>query len=551
MDDNSTIATLLQSRPRLTSRPETSADRLAARNWLANSTAIAVSQPQLAQRLQSINLPLTWTFGRDGYLTAQDNESNWLTGCSVPLAAGQRMFRHLEVTGVVGCFLRPEHAGQLRAAFEKISRKQAIIAVTPDINDLAAILRCDDFSPEIRAGRLYFVAGEDWPTQLENLFREHPGLPTPQQFIRTPLLEEFELNNDSALAQPVIAAENTRRSDQISKLLESETPAKNAHVLVVAGSQFNLANLAGITLQRVLADDNVFVSLDADDPNSASALSLAIAASQSSAVIAADVFRCDSPNIVSPRIPWITWVTNGRIPAPDSAAEHDSILLADPTWQTDAIQAGWPKDRISIASWPEIFHQTQTPPGSLLGFFADTCELEPPAKINGFSSHLLLWEMIREELLDDCKKLGHDPEHFLKSRMAQLNIREAGFDRQVFAEQLILPAYQQGLAQALVRAGKEIVFFGEGWDQLAEFKKYSRGPIRSFSELTEAIQRCGMIVNPSPLPHAQPAHAFGLPVLSGHRIQASKPLSPLARGKVLSMIPGKRWPILAADRSCD
>src|SRR5581483_5308409 len=178
-ESNSILAVLGGSTALLDAKPQTRADEEARRNWDANRSALAESQPVLAERLQSVTPMVSWIYGRDASLTARDDAGRWWTGCSVPRRAAEAMLKSLEPSGTFGCFLSPTHAGQLRAAFNRLRRDHAILAVIPDELTLRVALHCGDFSNEIKQRRLVFACGRAWDRDLAAIFRDRPGLPVP------------------------------------------------------------------------------------------------------------------------------------------------------------------------------------------------------------------------------------------------------------------------------------------------------------------------------------------------------------------------------------
>jgi hypothetical protein len=441
-----------------------------------------------------------WIFARDGYLTARTS-AGWWSGCSVPLRAGRELLKLLELKGNVGCFLHPTHAGQIRACFEKLSRAQAIIAVVPDVESLRVVLHCDDFSSEIEAARLYFVSGTDWSDQLARLFGRYSGMPLPQQFVRTALLEDADMAVLTEDAQAVISRETSLRSERLPDILaRAAERQRNGRVIVLAGSQFNLGDLSNIALRSAILageNDGSFVSLDPDHPLTASPLALAEATAQADAIVAADLFRSDLPGIVSPGTAWITWLTSGRIVSPADQGPSDALLLADPAWMEPARKAGWPAQRIQIAAWPRIVPPASDSP-RVLGVLADTRAIEIPQRVKDFSSQMLLWEMIEDELSRDPLSLGEEEREYLQLRMDRFNIAEEGFDRNLIMERLIVPAYQQGLCRFVMRQGIGLVLFGRGWGEIPEFKDCALGPIESADELATGVSKCRAVLQVFP-----------------------------------------------------
>jgi hypothetical protein len=487
------------------------AARQAADNFRANLSALTSFQPTLQTQLLDADNSETWIYARDAYLTAR-SDAGWLSGSSVPLRTARQLLQKLDLIGTLGCFLNPNHAAQIRAALEKIQPVQALVAVIPDPPSLRLLLHCDDFSAEIAAARLFFVAGPDWPDQLGALFKKHPGLPLPQQFLRTSLLDDADMSDLSTEAQRIISTETSRRSEQMPQILShGENETRTGRTVVLAGSQFNLADLSNIALRQALPeDDRSFTAFDPDHPLTAGPLALAEAAADADALVAADLFRADLPNVISGRTAWLTWITTGRIAPPDAQGGRDGLLLADPAWQPDAINAGWPAARIRIAGWPQIVPPPpagNSPP--VLGLLTDTRTIEIPQKVKDFSSQLLLWEYVEDELSRDPLSLGDDPQRYLNSRMARFNIRDEKFERGLFLDHLIAPAYKRGLTLFLLKNGIRVALFGRRWNEMTEFKSCAMGPIENIAALARAVCHCNAILQPFP---DRTAAAAGLPL---------------------------------------
>lgn len=490
------------------------AESQAARNLRANLASLDLFQPDLPPILPNFDSAPEWLFARDGYLTAR-TAAGWFSGCSIPLLAAREMLKKLELMGSLGCFLSPNHAAQLRACFEKIQPNQAVVVVVPDLLNLKILLHCDDFTNEMRAARLFFVAGPDWPARLAALFEKFPGLALPQQFIRTPLLDEIEMTRLSSDAQTVISRETNRRSDRLTEIITAAPNSATGRIAVLAGSRFNLADLSNLALKRALLEDPndaAFFPIDPDHPLSASSLALAEAAAQSTALIASDFFRADMPGVVSPETPWITWVTAARIVSPSPGCKHDGILLAGPRWRDPAIKIGWPPDRIQIAAWPTIVPPPADPPARV-GIFSDISAIEIPQRVKDFSSQLLLWEYIEEELSRDPLALGENPEEYLHSRMTRLGIRDEGLDRGMFFEKLIIPTYKRTLSLFLAGAGIPLILFGRGWNTIPQLQRYAGGPIENAAQLAAAVLQCRALLEAFP-GALQTAGALPLPAVS-------------------------------------
>lgn len=506
------------------------ATREAARNWDANLLALHRTQPELAEslRLHDVNGSVAeWVYARDGALTAFTEPDAWWTGCSLPRRSAEVMLKTLEISGVVGCFLAPEHAAHLRVALDKLEPRQAVISVHSDSHQLALLLHCGDLGPDIAAGRLWFAAGQTWPDELRRTLETLPGLPTPSNFIRLPVTDAETIDHLVAEAQRVFSAETARRTGQLQRSRDGwrARPAAAVgplRICAIAPSHFRLWDDAGSVLADVLEqtsppDGSVECRrLDVDNPASASPLALAEAAAGCDAVVAANLSRADVPHVIPDQMPWMTWVTTPRVPPVAASGPADRLILCDAALLDAARGAGWAGDRIAVAAWPvwgAAVRAEAVPAGAPIAIIEDTRPLDPPEGLKDFSSHQLLWELIEQELRRDPLLSGEDINGFLSARMRKLGIADDGFDRRLFIDRLIVPARQHGIARHLLRAGLPVRLYGRGWDRIEDFKKCSTGAVSSRRQLEEAVAASALIVHTAVERHAHPLDVCGRPVV--------------------------------------
>jgi hypothetical protein len=484
------------------------ADELAARNWAGNLRALSGSQPEVVQNIQSQRAGVTWVFGRDGALTAHTSDGRWLGNCSVPLAAARAMLAKLDVTGVIACFLRPEHAAHIVAAMEKLLPEQGLIAVVPDDWSLRLCLACADFSDAIDARRLWFVHGDRWSERLDELFEKQPGLPTPSQFIRTPLLDEAAMQQLIAPAQQVFARHNAARSEHVGRLVSRARPvvSDRQRWCIVGSSRFRLWNDAGAVLADAVGSEGC-ARFDPGDPSSSSPLALAQLIDASDAIVSTNMGRANLPAVAPADVPWVTWVTNGCVPQRVEKAAGDAVILADARWTQRAEQSGWPSDRIFVAGWPALSATADATPA--LALIADTCPslATPASDALPLSSHRLLWEHIRAEIEADPFAIASGMQAYFAKRTRKFAISPETLDRAKFFAQLIIPAYQQSIARLLRAAAIPLHLHGDGWQRIDEFRSIARGPIRSQGELLQAIGRSAALIHPIPSDDAHPLDA--------------------------------------------
>ena len=216
--------------------------------------------------------------------------------------------------------------------------------------------------------------------------------------------------------------------------------------------------------------------------------------------------------MLSDNIPWLTWLTSPRIPAFTGAGKRDQLLVTDDSLRQLAREAGWPVWRIHVAGIP-CLHEPDARPPRALAIIANTRPIDTPQDLIEFSSHLVLWETIAAELLENPFALGADITQYLTRHASRLEIATAGLDRARFVRELILPAYCQGIARALACAGLPIKLFGDGWDRIAELAPYSAGSIATRTEFESVIDQPLALVHLWPWLGAHAVDSLGKQVL--------------------------------------
>jgi hypothetical protein len=491
----------------------TGADELAARNWAANLRALAARQPVVVGLVQTVAPGVSWAIARDGALTALDGgPGRWWGGCSVPRAASATLLRSLDVRGTIACFLAPAHAAAIRVVLDALEPTQAVLALVPDARTLAVVLRAEDLSRDVAASRLWFAAGPRWEAMLDEVLADQAGLPIPTQFIRVPDGTEAQADALVGPAQRVFSDHTARRAARVARVRDGHAVAARTHrACVVAPQHFRLWDDAGDVLARA-ADALGWPRFDPDDPASAAPLALAEAVAGCDAVVTANTARADLPNVVARDVPWVTWLTAPRIPAFKCAGPRDVLLVAYPAWRALASSAGWPARRVHVAAWPSA--EGVGPAGAAgLTIIANVPSLEPPRQVVEFSSHRLLWELIRDELLRDPFALAGPVPDYLSTRAARVGVAADTLDRRRFIDDLIAPAYARGLAAALVASGLPVHVFGTGWSELSEFATRAGGAVRDRDALLAAVRSGTALVHVWPGADAHPVARYGRAVV--------------------------------------
>ncbi len=457
----------------------TEAGQAAERNFAVNIGALAATQPQAGWTDLDRPRMLEWVFGRDGQLTARTAEGRWWAGCSMPtrVASGQLdQLRHDAAVVAMAC---PPHAAHVSALLWHLHDAQAALVVVPRTSDAAVILSCEDFSEAISSGRLFLLVGESWPRAFLAVLADNPGLPPPAQVIRVTLSEDDaqlarvgEVTQELQRLAVQVTQERRRQIEAIKGAWHAGAPIDRRGICVVGPGGFRLWRDTGRVLGSLFGPDaretgarQVDVRrVRTDRATELSPLAMIHAAHRADAVVAADLFRADSPELLPDFVPWITWATTDRVPAFSTATAYDGLIAASPQVYQAALAVGWPAMRIRQAGWPTV-DLPAAPAGPLL-LLCDTAPTPVPEQIASFSSLVWLWEAIGQELRQTPSAMDVGIERYLAERLAKLDLPAERLPKDLFVQRLIVPAYAQGVALKLLRLGVPVTIRGAGWLEL-------------------------------------------------------------------------------------
>ncbi|MGA2500966.1 MAG: hypothetical protein ABSH20_24785 [Tepidisphaeraceae bacterium] len=540
------------------------AARQARHNYATGLAALRDSQLDVAGALPAAPPDVEWLYARDGTLSARIPAGGWLGQCSLPLRAAGELLADMSAPGRVSLLLYPTHAAQLGTVLERLTPQQAVISIHETLFDAACALACHDFSPDIRTGRLYLTAGSQWPSQLAQLLASHPGLPAPQQYLRTALLPAEAGQRLMEVAGQVINTHTEQAKAIIEQPRRSLRPQPDDPVLLLAGSAFRPWDLATPALLALLRNHPAIPHsvLDIDRPDRSSPMALLAALQGHRTILTAELTRANLPQAVPADLPVVTWLLHGQVPPASPAGPHDRLIVASRELERCARQEGWTTRRVLLAVPPSPVLQAG---GSYLGIIADYVDLDLGEHGFQLSSHRLLFEAIGEELLKNPLALGTSVMDYLKARAGQLNLRPENLDLSLFIERLILPVYARGIARLLVSGGLPVRLIGARWESDEQLRASHGGNPHSREELCVAIGQCAAIVNVWPVDHPPPLQLFGRPVLpTAGQVEAQlltvarsfvgPASSPAGSGPVSDAVQAKpgRWshetpPVLTAD----
>lgn len=419
---------------------------------------------------------------RDGSMTLRSS-AGWAGACSVPRVAARQMLAAVQPSGPVACLLEPPHAQTILETLDRLGPDRAALALV-NADTLAEICACADLSAPLAGHRLFVLTDAG---QLPELYQLYPGLSVPSFFIRLSFVDETRASQLIAQVQAALGPVIQQHKAEGTRLRAVVAPAATGRLCVLGASRFRLWADGG----RMLLDATAATSarptvLDTDDPATATTHAILRAAHGCRAVVSADLWRHVLPDLLPPQMPWHVWLTAAAqltdIPPFTLAGPHDQLWLPAESWQRSAARVGWPvsRTRLVAASMPGPCN-----PAGPLAIIGDTTPLTTPPDIEEYSSLRLLWEAIRDELLQTPQRLGGSAQSYLKARCSKLDLGEDQIDSQRLIAQLVAVAYQQGLARQLTAQGLPLAIWGRGWGspEVQRFVALPAGVVRG--EITD------------------------------------------------------------------
>jgi hypothetical protein len=236
------------------------------------------------------------------------------------------------------------------------------------------------------------------------------------------------------------------------------------------------------------------------------------------AVVGVGISRRELPMIPA-EYPLVMWLMQGPVPTPKDAGPRDGLILGTSALMSEARGLGWTPQRLKMArpSAPQYGER-----GRLVAVVADRGRLETESRKFSLGSHRLLFEAIAQELVGDPMALGAGAMEYLRDRAGQLGVRLEHLDLRVFLDELIGPAYAEGIAKLLVRRGLPVRVYGRGWDRDKALAPYAAAALDNATALRLALAEVAVVIDVWPTEHAPAIELWGRPVVRARGVTADR-----------------------------
>lgn len=160
--------------------------------WPRNLDALTETQPELAERLRSVERPAgaVLTTGRDGAptfrITDESGHARWFGDSSMPAISAEEVLA--QFTGCAGNAALPGILTGVEpfVVLDKLPKWAAVFVVEEDPAEVRLAFELRDYSSAIRDRRLFLLLGPDPVAETEKLFSRHPGLLMPETLLTVP-----------------------------------------------------------------------------------------------------------------------------------------------------------------------------------------------------------------------------------------------------------------------------------------------------------------------------------------------------------------------------
>ncbi len=522
----------------------------AAQNFESNKAAIESVWPRTILSVPETLPELEWLYARDGSLSGKHIDGQWIGQVSVPAKAARKMLGQVIVSGSSAVLLAPTHAQQIRTVLDRMSVQQVLMVIIPGEYIAGTILSCADFSAEIRARRLWLACGPDWLEEITAILESQDGIAPASMMIRVPGLNAGAVERVLKPCEALLIRNTRTHSTQLGLVYSKpQSPKKPPKKVCVVSGPFKLWDDASHQLENAIASADVeAVIVDSSIPTQSSALKVARSADGCDAILTANVSRTDLPMVAPHNVPWITWVTNNRIPRHDPAATSDRLIVSEPTQVRLAIEAGWKESSILVGQEP--IRTKTTSRNALPAIFADLEPIVMPRSIEEMSSQRLVWERIEHDVGRNPLCIGASPVEYIYRVAEQIGLARNGMPIDTIRSELLVPQFMRSLAKCLKAANVKFKIYGRGWDAIPEVATCWAGPIIDGDSLAKALTATSAILDVWPGDATHPARRSGRTMIRPWGKESATLLREIGRAS-MSTMKHSETPVFDVGRAMD
>jgi len=496
--------------------------------FVANLAALAADQPELARRLQALDLPpsVTPLAGRDGAetfrLAAEAGRWRWFGRSSMPTVSAPALVGGFASDGhnvVVPAFGTGYEA---RILLERSPRHCAVFVFDRDLTALKLGLHLHDFSPAIEARRLVLLHGADIGGALVAFLSGHPGFEFPQRMLGFALLppgeqERSRLEVESAGPRVVLAQTEAARRAAAELRAWRAAPAGDAPAVVLLSRDpradtLELAAQLEATLGRMGWPCAACVPDRPDRCHTVARLETVLRGRPALAVLV-NCLPGPLRRFVPAGLPICSWLITadsaGALLAGD-AEGGDPVFVSQPDMVDRLSRAGLAAARIHLLEPgvdPATFGPLEPVPdqgreGCRIVVLADGADVRPAAVNMSLASHERCWEAIRKATAGLIG--GWQDEWVFKvleraSRASGVELPVPGLGErfaEIVRQRLVPTLLARATVERLCQGGGGVEVWGSGWESHPAVAAHTRGPIPGAAGRNRLYNTADVVVFP-------------------------------------------------------
>lgn len=480
------------------------------RRYKANLAALEESQPELAGRLKTLDIPssVQRVTGRDRSdafrIQRSDGSWFWFGRSSMPTVSAPALVGGFQPDGrnVILPVMGTGREALLVA--ERLPPHCAVFVFERELLYVKLALCVCDWSDLIRRRRVVLLCGDDVETVLADFFSACPGFEFPQHMIPLSLLssgeqDRMKLRLESAGRQ-VAAIQWTAANQLAAELRDLPAAAPGDRPRVLLSSRDPRREALGAVAQLTATLEHLgcpVASSVPDRPDKAHAASrlAAIRRHEPDLVLLLNCLKGSLQQHLPQSLATVSWfITPDSVESAlaEDLGGHRAIFAAHPAMIDRLIEAGAPADNVHLlehAADPLTFAPAEVEEAAgqrwncQAAVLADGADLSPGAANITLSSHIRLWESVRDLT---AKALGSwcdaSVSQTLERAGSKSGVRLDDDEvRRQFGEVIrcrLVPTLQARRAvESLAGQGLEAGLWGDGWETHTSVSGLVRGAI--------------------------------------------------------------------------
>ncbi|MCP4593111.1 MAG: hypothetical protein GY842_20440 [bacterium] len=492
-----------------------------------NLAALAVLQPDVAQRLDDLPIPTTVepALGRDGHPTfrlAGDAGKRWLGRTSMPSVSAPGLIEHFDAGGANAILPVLGTGLEAHLLCAQLAAHRAVFAYEEDPLGVKLVMHLLDLADYLRSGRLVPLTFGPIEDVLPAFLRAHPGYDFPHRLLVHPAKTSAEFDRFRAASEAAanaVLAEQAKRISGAADAMRAQTRTDDARPRVAILSwDTRLEAVSTVTGLAAAAGELGWPVAWSAPTGPGECHNVArlqtLCDHHAGMVLTVNAGLGSLTDLVPADLPVASWFLPGSspsaLPLKHGGRAHE-MFAATRALCDQLREAGVAEERVHLLEPGvntccyrplEIAAERRRELECDVAIFADAVDDSAEAAGIRHESQIALWEKMRELTARRAstytpaiaEQIVIEAERSLRIKMTADQVREKFVH--VLRARLAPTTVVRALAVRLARSGFAVKLWGNGWTHDREVGNIAAGPIPSPTVCNELYQCARAVVFP-------------------------------------------------------